>query len=120
MEEIVVVVTAEYVPGYRIVKTLGPAFGIVVRSRGIGGNILAGLRSLAGGEIHEYTKMLTDARLEAVQRLMNSAKLHGANAVIGMKFDSSEMGQVMTEILAYGTAVVIEKEIRTAEPVSLR
>ena len=116
----VVVVTTDYVPGFRITKTIGPEFGVVVRSRGIGGNVIAGLRGLIGGEINEYTKMLSDAREHAVQRLMENAAAAGANAVVSMRFDSSEIGQIMTEVVAYGTAVVVEKEDSRAEAVSLR
>ncbi len=114
------VVTTNYVPGFRITKSIGTTFGIVVRSRGIGGNIVAGLRGLIGGEINEYTKMLSDAREHAVQRLMENAAALGANAVIGMQFDSSEIGQIMTEVVAYGTAVVVEKDAGKPEAVSLR
>jgi uncharacterized protein YbjQ (UPF0145 family) len=82
---------------------------LVVRSRGLGGNIMAGLRSLGGGEIKEYTEMLEDARRHALDRLVKNATAMGANAVIRMQFDSSELGQKMSEIVAYGTAVVVEK-----------
>lgn len=116
----IIVVTTNYVPGSRITKVIGPSFGIVVRSRGIGGNIVAGLRSLAGGEINEYTKMLSEAREHAVQRLMENAKALGANAVVDMRFDSSEIGQVMTEVVSYGTAVVVEKDAAQPQSVSLR
>jgi uncharacterized protein YbjQ (UPF0145 family) len=81
---------------------------VVVRSRGIGGNFVAGLRSLVGGEIHEYTQMLEEARRHALDRLVANAKLMGANAVVMMRFDSAEIGQTMSEIVAYGTAVVLD------------
>ncbi|MDE2148764.1 MAG: heavy metal-binding domain-containing protein [Gammaproteobacteria bacterium] len=103
-----VVVTSENIAGQRVVKTLGQCFGVVVRSRGIGGNIMAGLRSLAGGEITEYTQMLEEARRHALDRMLTNARSMGANAVLMMRFDSSEIGQTMSEIVAYGTAVVIE------------
>jgi uncharacterized protein YbjQ (UPF0145 family) len=103
------IVTTECVPGHRVTKTLGQCFGIVVRSRGIGPNILAGLRSLIGGEIPEYTQLLQDARRHAVDRLAHDARRLGGNAVVMMRFDSSEIGQSMSEIVAYGTAVTIEK-----------
>ena len=96
------------IAGHRVRETRGQAFGIVVRSRGLGGNILAGLRSIVGGEIHEYTQMLEEARRLATDRLVRNATAMGANAVIMMRFDSSEIGQTMSEIVAYGTAVVIE------------
>ena len=102
------VVTAEQVAGHRVRQTLGQCFGVVVRSRGLGGNIMAGLRSLAGGEITEYTQMLEEARRHAVDRLVQNASVMGANGIITMRFDSSEIGQTMSEIVAYGTAVVLE------------
>ena len=83
-------------------------FGLTVRTRGVGGNIAAGFRGLAGGEVKSYTKLLEDARREAVDRLVQSATAAGANAVVMMRFDSSEMGQTMSEIVAYGTAAIIE------------
>jgi len=101
------VATTETVAGYRVQETIGQAFGVVVRSRGIGGNIMASLRSIAGGEIHEYTQLLEEARRQAVDRLVRNATAMGANAVIMMRFDSAEMGQSMSEIVAYGTAVVL-------------
>ena len=103
-----IVVTTEDVVGYRIVETKGQVFGLVVRSRGLGGNIMAGLRSIAGGEITEYTSLLEDARRHATDRMVANAQAMGANAVVRMMFDSSEIGQTMSEIVAYGTAVVIE------------
>ena len=104
------VTTTENVPGYRRAKTLGQVFGVVVRSRGLGGNIVAGLRSIVGGEIHEYTQLLEETRRQAIDRMVANATVMGANAVVMMRFDSSEMGQTMSEIVAYGTAVVIEAE----------
>ena len=103
------VVTTNDVAGARVRTVLGQAFGVVVRSRGLGGNIVAGLRSLVGGEIHEYTQMLEEARRHALDRLVSNAALMGANAVVAMRFDSSEIGDTMSEIVAYGTAVVLEE-----------
>ncbi|MCY0865329.1 MAG: heavy metal-binding domain-containing protein [Sulfobacillus sp.] len=114
-----VMVTTPYVPGYRVRQVLGPTWGTVVRSRGIGYQVAAGLRSLAGGEIKEFTNMLNDARQRALDRLREHARTLGANAVIGMAFDSSELGQNMSEILAYGTAVIIEAESAESSPVRL-
>ncbi|GLQ96412.1 YbjQ family protein [Dyella mobilis] len=102
------VVTTENVPGHQVVQVKGQVFGVVVRSRGIGGNVMAGLRSLVGGEIHEYTQMLEEARRHALDRLVSNAKAMGANAVLMMRFDSAEIGQTMSEIVAYGTAVVLD------------
>jgi len=101
------VVTTEGVAGHQVVETFGQCFGVVVRSRGLGGNIMAGLRSLVGGEIHEYTALLEEARRHAVDRLVQNATVMGANAVIMMRFDSAEIGDTMSEIVAYGTAVRI-------------
>lgn len=105
-----IVVTSEYIAGHRIKETKGQCFGVVVRSRGLGGNIMAGLRSIVGGEIHEYTQLLEEARRHAVDRLVENAKEMGANGIVMMRFDSAEIGQAMSEIVAYGTAVVIERE----------
>lgn len=102
------VATTENVAGYRTKETLGEVFGLVVRSRGLGGNIVAGLRSIVGGEIHEYTQLLEETRRQAVDRLVRNATAMGANAVVMMRFDSSEIGQTMSEIVAYGTAVIVE------------
>ena len=99
------IVTTPDIAGRRIVETLGQAFGVVVRSRGLGGNIVAGLRSLVGGEIVEYTQMLEEARRHAIDRMTENAALMGADAVVVMRFDSSEIGDTMSEIVAYGTAV---------------
>jgi uncharacterized protein YbjQ (UPF0145 family) len=103
-----IVVTTENVAGYRVVEAKGQCFGVIVRSRGIGGNFMAGLRSIFGGEIHEYTSMIEEARRHAIDRMVKNAALMDANAVVMMRFDSSEIGQTMSEIVAYGSAVVIE------------
>jgi uncharacterized protein YbjQ (UPF0145 family) len=102
-----IVVTTGTIAGHTITASLGQVFGVVVRSRGLGGNIVASLRSLAGGEIHEYTSLLEDSRRQAVDRMVENATAMGANAVVRMMFDSSEMGTIMTEIVAYGTAVTL-------------
>lgn len=104
------VTTTENVAGHRTVKVLGQCFGVVVRSRGLGGNIVAGLRSIVGGEIKEYTQLLEEARRHAVDRLVTNATVMGANAIVMMRFDSAEIGQTMSEIVAYGTAVIIEAQ----------
>ena len=103
-----IVVTTENLAGHRVREVKGQVFGVVVRSRGLAGNIMAGLRSLVGGEIPEYTQLLEEARRHAVDRMVTNAHRMGANAVVMMRFDSSEMGQTMSEIVAYGTAVIIE------------
>ena len=104
------VTTTENIPGYRITEVKGHVFGLVVRSRGLGGNLVAGLRALGGGEITEYTEMLEEARRHAIDRLIKNAALRNANAIVMMRFDSSEIGQTMSEIVAYGTAVVVTPE----------
>jgi uncharacterized protein YbjQ (UPF0145 family) len=111
----VIVSTAPFIAGHRVVETKGQTFGLVVRSRGFSGNLIAGLRSLAGGEIHEYTQLLEDTRRQALDRLVKNATLMGANAVISMRFDSSELAGTMSEIVAYGTAVVVEPDA-SAQP----
>ena len=105
-----IVTTTENVPGYRVVDVKGQVFGVVVRSRGLAGNIMAGLRSLVGGEIVEYTHLLEETRRHAVDRMVKNAQIMQANAIVMMRFDSSEIGQTMSEIVAYGTAVILEKQ----------
>ena len=104
-----IITTTENVPGHRVLDVKGEVFGLVVRSRGLGGNIMAGLRSIVGGEITEYTQLLEHARQDAIDRMVQHAEAKGANAVVMMRFDSSEMGDTMSEIVAYGTGVVIER-----------
>lgn len=104
-----IVATTENLAGYKVKEVKGQVFGVVVRSRGLGGNIVASLRSLLGGEIHEYTAMLEDSRKQALDRMVQNAAKMGANAVVMMRFDGSEIGNTMTEVVAYGTAVIIEE-----------
>ena len=111
-----IVTTTPYLSGHRIVEAKGMVFGLVVRSRGLGGNVMASLRSIGGGEIHEYTQLLEDTRRQALDRLVQNAALMGANAVISMRFDSSAMASYMTEIVAYGTAVVVEPDASAKPP----
>jgi uncharacterized protein YbjQ (UPF0145 family) len=113
-----IVATSPFIAGHRIVETKGQTFGLVVRSRGFSGNLIAGLRSLGGGEIHEYTSLLEDTRRQALDRLVKNATLMGGNAVISMRFDSSELAGTMSEIVAYGTAVVIEPDANAPQPTS--
>jgi uncharacterized protein YbjQ (UPF0145 family) len=119
MPDEVIIVNTPYLPGYKITKTIGFTWGLIVRSRGLGSNITAGLRSIVGGEIHEYTELLNQSREQALDRLKEHARTLGANAVLSVEFDSSEIGQIMTEVLAYGTAVVVEKDETLASPVRL-
>lgn len=111
--------TSNYAPGYKVDKVLGLVYGITVRSRGIGGNLMAGLRSLGGGEINEYTEMAHQARQQALDRLADHAKGMGANAVLSVMFDSTEIGSTMDEIIAFGTAVVISPVAGPQELVKL-
>lgn len=111
-----IISTAPFIAGHRTVETKGQVFGLVVRSRGLGGNLMAGLRSIAGGEIHEYTSLLEDTRRQAIDRMVQNATMVGANAVISMRFDSSELAGTMSEIVAYGTAVVISPDAGAAQP----
>jgi uncharacterized protein YbjQ (UPF0145 family) len=103
-----IVVTTETIAGRRVRETKGQVYGVVVRSRGLGGTIMASLRTIGGGEIVEFTELLEETRRHAIDRMVASAQVMGADAIIMMRFDSSEMGQAMTEIVAYGTAVVLE------------
>lgn len=115
-----IAVTTPFVPGYRILDTLGTTFGLIVRSRGLGQNIWAFFRSWGGGEIKVYTTLLAQVRQQAIERMCQHAKSLGANAVISVGFDTSEIGSVMTEVLAYGTAVKVEPDETRAEAVTLR
>jgi uncharacterized protein YbjQ (UPF0145 family) len=104
----IIVTTTENIPDTRVAKTIGQVFGLTVRSRSIGGNIAAILKSLVGGEIGSYVKLNEDSRRQALDRMVQNAAAMGANAVTMMRFDSTEMGAGMSEIVAYGTARVIE------------
>lgn len=103
-----IVTTTENIAGRKVAEALGQVFGVVVRSRGLGGNIAAGLRSILGGEIKEYTTLVEDTRRHAVDRLVQNAAAMGADAVVMMRFDSGAIGGVMNEVVAYGTAVRLE------------
>jgi uncharacterized protein YbjQ (UPF0145 family) len=104
------ITTALELPGMVVQENLGIAFGLVVRSMGFARNFTAGLKALRQGEVSEYTDLLEDARRHAIDRMVANAKLLGANAIVSMRFDSSEMGQQLTEVVAYGTAVVVERD----------
>jgi len=108
LPESIIVTTTESIPGYRIVKVLGIVSGSTVRARHIGRDILAGLKNIVGGEISEYTELLAEARDEAIRRMIEKARALGANAVVNVRLGSSQVAQGAAEILAYGTAVVIE------------
>ena len=103
------VTTSTELPGYRIVRTLGIVRGIVVRSRSIVGNLAAGLQTVFGGNITLYTELCEKTREEAFELMLQQAAEHGANAVIAMRYDANEVMQGVTEVLAYGTAVQVER-----------
>ena len=111
-----IVTTTENIPEARVVKTLGQVFGLTVRSRSLGGNIAAALKSLVGGEIKSYVKLNEDVRRQALDRMVQNAAAMGANAVTMMRFDSTEMSRSMSEIVAYGTARVVEWLPSPADP----
>ncbi len=103
------IATTNDVAGYQVQEVLGEVFGLTVRSRNIGSQIGASFKSLVGGELGGMTKMLAEGREEAIRRLVAEAELKGANAILAMRFDTSELGATWTEICAYGTAVRIKK-----------
>jgi uncharacterized protein YbjQ (UPF0145 family) len=103
------ITTAQELPDAEIRENLGIVFGLVVRSMGFAKSFSAGFKSLRQGEVSEYTELLEDARRHAIDRMVANAKLVGATGIVAMRFDSSEMGNQLTEVVAYGTAVVIER-----------
>ncbi|MER6203033.1 YbjQ family protein [Streptomyces sp. NPDC001586] len=103
----VLVVTTNDVPGYRVEQVIGEVFGLTVRSRHLGSQIGAGLKSMIGGELKGLTKTLVQTRNQAMERLIEQAKARGANAVLMMRFDVTDAADVGTEVCAYGTAVVL-------------
>lgn len=107
MNDQMLVVTTNDVPGYEVVKVYGEVFGVLVRSRNLISNIGAGFKSIIGGEIGAYTKLISDSRTEAVERMKKMAADKGANAVLMMRFDTGDIGRSMNEVAAYGTAVTI-------------
>ena len=114
-----IIVTTPFVSGHHVTRVIGATFGLIVRSRGLGQNIAAYFRSWGGGEIKLYTQLLVQVRHMAIQRLADHARSLGANAVVSVGFDTSEMMGSMTEVLAYGTAVVVEPDTVPAQPVAL-
>lgn len=102
------IVTTNEIPGYRITRVHGDVFGLTVRARGYFSNLGASFRTLAGGEVAGYTKLLADSRNQARERMWREAQAKGANAVVAMRFDCNEIGDIMSEIAAYGTAVTVE------------
>ena len=101
--------TMNDIPGYSVEEVYGEVFGLTVRSRNVGSQMGAGLKSILGGELKGMTKALETSRLEVIERMVEAAEAKGANAVLAMRFDTSEMGGTWTEICAYGTAVRAKK-----------
>jgi uncharacterized protein YbjQ (UPF0145 family) len=110
MADEVLVVTTNDVPGYRVEEILGEVTGLTVRSRNVGSQIGAGLKSLVGGELKGLTKQLVDSRHEARERMIEEAQAVGGNAILAMRFDSDEVGNGYQELVAYGTAARIRKD----------
>jgi len=104
------VVTLDKLPGKRIVKVVGLVRGNTIRARHLGHDVLASIRNMVGGEIADYTKMIAESREQALDRMVEQARANGANAVVGVRFSTCEMMEHAAEILAYGTAVVVEDE----------
>jgi uncharacterized protein YbjQ (UPF0145 family) len=105
----VLVTTMNDVPGYKVVAVYGEVFGLICRARNAFSNMGAGLRTIFGGEVAGYTQLLSDSRQQAIDRLRLAAMERGGNAVLAMRFDCNEIGNIMSEIAAYGTAARIEK-----------
>jgi uncharacterized protein YbjQ (UPF0145 family) len=103
------ITTANDLPGYEVTETLGEVFGLTVRSRNVGSQLGAGLKSILGGELKGMTKALVDSRNQVIERMVEEAAAKGADAIVAMRFDTSEMGTNWTEICAYGTAVRARK-----------
>jgi uncharacterized protein YbjQ (UPF0145 family) len=103
------ITTTNDLPGYEVDEVLGEVFGLTVRSRNVGSQLGAGLKSLVGGELKGMTKALVDSREQVIERLTEEAQKRGGNAILAMRFDTSEMGGTWTEICAYGTAVRVRK-----------
>ena len=108
MQNDILTVTTNDVPGYEVVEVYGEVFGVMTRSRNALSSFGAGLKSIVGGEIGAYTKLLSDSRIEATERMKKAAADKGANAVLAMRFDTGEIGQNMNEVAAYGTAVRLQ------------
>ncbi len=103
------ITTALEFPEWAVQRSLGMVFGVVVRSMGMAKGIGASFKALAGGEVKQYTRLVEDSRRHAMDRMIENAQLLGANGIVSMRFDSSEVGQALTEIVAYGTAVVLAR-----------
>jgi uncharacterized protein YbjQ (UPF0145 family) len=104
-----IITTTNDLPGYEVEEVFGEVFGLTVRSRNVGSQIGAGLKSIMGGELRGMTKALVESREQVIERMVEEAEARGANAILAMRFDTSEMGGTWTEICAYGTAVRVRK-----------
>jgi uncharacterized protein YbjQ (UPF0145 family) len=105
----ILISTMNDLPGYEVTAVYGEVYGLIVRARNAFSNIGAGFRTIVGGEAKGYTKLLSDSRDQAVERLTEAARAKGANAVLAMRFDCNEIGDIMSEVAAYGTAVTVRK-----------
>lgn len=103
------IATTNDIPGYEIDEVYGEVFGVTVRSRNVGAQLGAGLKSIVGGELKGMTKQLSESRQEVINRLVEEAEAKGANAIVAMRFDSSDLSDTWTEVCAYGTAVRARK-----------
>ena len=105
----ILISTMNDLPGYDVIEVHGEVFGLIVRARNAFSNIGASMRTVVGGEAKGYTQLLTDSREQAIERLRAAAAEHGANAILAMRFDCNEIGGVMSEVAAYGTAVTVRR-----------
>jgi uncharacterized protein YbjQ (UPF0145 family) len=105
----IIISTMNDLPGYQVVEVHGEVYGLIVRARNAFSNIGAGFRTIVGGEAKGYTKLLSDSRDQATERLAEAARARGANAILAMRFDCNEIGDIMSEVAAYGTAVTVRR-----------
>jgi uncharacterized protein YbjQ (UPF0145 family) len=110
MSDDIILTTMNDLPGYEVTAVYGEVFGLIVRARNVFSNVGAGFRTVFGGEAKGYTKLLADSRIQATERLKEAAAEKGANAVIAMRFDCNEIGDIMSEVAAYGTAVTVARK----------
>jgi uncharacterized protein YbjQ (UPF0145 family) len=105
----IIISTMNDLPGYQVVEVHGEVYGLIVRARNAFSNIGAGFRTIVGGEAKGYTKLLSESRDQAIARLAEAAGAKGANAILAMRFDCNEIGDIMSEVAAYGTAVTVRR-----------
>lgn len=116
MKDEIIIVTTNDLPGYSVEEVYGEVFGLIVRSRNVFSNFGASLRTIVGGEVKGYTTLLADSREQALSRLAEAARAKGANAVLAMRFDSGDIGGIMNEVAAYGTAVRVKPAKKSSSP----